>query len=263
MTQLVDSPAEVPAYAGLPPSVMAVVEDLFAGRRPNQVHAFITHHRDGETGRFIKPWIEDLGLSENLRVNEGNDWQARAMGVVSNAGVGTPATSTTATSLTNTGASWTVDAWIGYIVVAGSVFGRINDNTATVLTVDAWLNADGTAGSTPAGTSAYVIVPGSGTAVFIALTTDTGAPAAGDTVLTSEITTNGLERAIASYAHTNDAANYTLTKVFTASGTHTAVHKAGCFTNLLAGIMVFETNLSADATLQTSDTLTVTWTVNI
>jgi len=246
---------QVPEYRGLPERVSSAIEDLWSGRTPNRVHAFI-RRLDGE--------VEDLGTSTNLRVNEGNDWQATAMGVRSlTPNAQSTLTSITATTATMTGAGWTTDQWKGYIVAIGNVFGRIQSNTATVLTVDKWENADNTTGTTPGGTSTFCIVPGQSPAVFIALTTNTGAPAAGDTTLTSEISTNGLQRAIATYAHTNDAASYTLTKTFTASGTHTAVHKAGLFTNAANGIMVFETNLNADATLNSGDTLTITWTVNI
>jgi hypothetical protein len=98
---------------------------------------------------------------------------------------------------------------------------------------------------------------------WIGLTTNTGAPAAGDTTLTGEITTNGLGRAVGAYAHTADVASYTITVTFTASGTHTAVHKAGLFTAISGGTMAFESNLNADATLSSGDQLTVTWTINI
>lgn len=98
---------------------------------------------------------------------------------------------------------------------------------------------------------------------WIALTVNTGAPAAGDTTLTGEITTGGLARAVGTYAHTASTASYTITLTFTASATHTAVHKAGLFTAITGGILVFETNLSSDVSLVSGDTLTITWTVNI
>lgn len=100
-------------------------------------------------------------------------------------------------------------------------------------------------------------------AQYIALTTNTGAPAAGDTTLTGEISTNGLARAIGTYTHTTDVASYKISKTFTATGTHTAVHKAGLFDASSSGDMVFETNLSSDVSLVNGDTLTIEWTVNI
>jgi len=98
---------------------------------------------------------------------------------------------------------------------------------------------------------------------WIGLTVNTTAPAAGDTTLTGEITTGGLGRAAGTYAHTPGATSYTITASWTASGTHTAVHKAGLFNAASGGTMAFETNLNADATLASGDQLQVTWTVNI
>lgn len=100
-------------------------------------------------------------------------------------------------------------------------------------------------------------------AQYIGLTTNTGAPAAGDTTLTGEISTGGLGRAQGTYAHTPDATSYTITASWTASATHTAVHKAGLFNASSGGTMAFTTNLNADATLASGDQLQVTWTVNI
>ncbi len=98
---------------------------------------------------------------------------------------------------------------------------------------------------------------------WIGLTTNTGAPAAGDTTLTGEIASGGLSRVVGTYAHTPDATSYTITASWTASATHTAVHKAGLFNAASGGVMAFETNLNADATLASGDQLQVTWTVNI
>lgn len=120
---------------------------------------------------------------------------------------------------------------------------------------------------TNAGADWQAAVMGSDTqpasAQWIALTTNTGAPAAGDTTLTGEIASGGLARAEGTYAHTNGTTSYTITFTFTATATHTAVHKAGLFNASSAGTMVFETNLSSDVSLVSSDTLTITWTVNI
>ena len=232
-----------------------VIEELVR-MRPNQVHAFITR-KDGS--------IEDLGVSENLRTNAGINWQADSMG--GKLGILKTASASSATSITTTGL--TASAHIGHRVVADNgtnapVFGNVQSNTTTVLTVDGWYNGDGTAGSTPSSTANFYIIPQSG-AYFIGLTTDTGAPAAGDTSLASEITANGLARKAGTYAHTTDATSYTVAATWTASGTHTAVHKAGLFTGgpSTGGVMAFESNLNTDATLASGDQLTVTWTVNI
>lgn len=95
---------------------------------------------------------------------------------------------------------------------------------------------------------------------YIAVTNDSGAPAAGDTTLASEITTNGLARAQCAYAHTAGTAAFTCQKVFTATGTQ-ASQKTGLFNASSAGTMGFENTYTA-VTVNNGDTLTVTWTVN-
>lgn len=99
-------------------------------------------------------------------------------------------------------------------------------------------------------------------AEYLALSENATAPAAGDTSLTGEITTNGLARAIATYAHTVAATSYTLSKTWTASGAFTAVQKAGMFTAVSGGTMPFENTFTATA-LAINDQLSVVWTVNV
>src|SRR5207244_3715603 len=99
----------------------------------------------------------------------------------------------------------------------------------TVLTVDQWWKADDTVGTTPASTSGYSIIP---TCIprFMGLTTDAAAAAAGDTTLTTEITTGGCARTKATYAHTGGAATYTMQVVFSVTSTFTNIHKMSLFT---------------------------------
>jgi len=188
------------------------------------------------------------------------------------AGVAGTATSTAATSLTDTGASF--GTYTGHIVVAGSVYGVIVSNTATVLTVDRWSNPatpGGAAGSTPGGTSAYHVVPGNAPQWFMALTANATAASATDTTLTAEITTagGGLIKKLATYAHTTGAASYSLAATFTANGSDSlpvTIAKIGIFNSLVAstGRMQFETLLSTTATLSAiGDQLTVTDTVSL
>jgi hypothetical protein len=99
-------------------------------------------------------------------------------------------------------------------------------------------------------------------AEYMALTENATAPAAGDTTLTGEIATGGLTRVIATYAHTGGAANYTLSKTFTATSAFTAVQKEAIFNASSAGIMFIENTFTATA-LSINDQLTVTHTVNI
>tara|TARA_R110002012_G_scaffold183721_2_gene350173 strand:+ start:1387 stop:1917 length:531 start_codon:yes stop_codon:yes gene_type:complete len=98
---------------------------------------------------------------------------------------------------------------------------------------------------------------------FIALTSNTGAPAAGDTALASEITTGGLARADATTkSHTGGTNSTTIQHTFTASATHTAVQKSGLF-NASSGVTLSHENTFTAVTLQTSDTLQVTWTTTL
>lgn len=235
--------------------------------RPNVVRAIIAHP-DGS--------YEHLGESHNLLTNTGRDWWADALGGVSaTGGQGSPATASSATSITATGTPWTAHQLQGKVIVVPitsltttPVYGLIGENTTSVATVDKWWTPDfaGT-GTTPASTSAFEIVPGRGASVmFMGLTTDASAASASDTVLASEITTNGCARAKSTYAHTNGTATMTLINAFSPSGTFTAIHKMGLFTcsTLTAiGIMPYEAVLNVDATVASGDTLTVTDTLTL
>lgn len=238
------------------------MSERLATLRANQVHAAIIYP-DGT--------VNNLGVSENLRTTVGLDWESAQLGGPVSVTLGA-ATSTSATSYTKTAAGWTVDAFKGYRVVANltglttePVYGNIGTNSATVLTVDQWWTAvDGT-GGTPAGTNNGILITG-GPARFVAVTTDASAASAASTTLTTEQNANGVSRALATYAHTGAASTYTQSKTWTASGTITAIHRAGMFTSSTlasVGIIVFETVLNADATLANGDQLAITWTVNI
>jgi len=98
---------------------------------------------------------------------------------------------------------------------------------------------------------------------FIALTVDTTGADAGDTELPGEITTGGLERAVATtITHTDDSNVTTLVKTFTASATHTAVQMSGTLNAASTGILAHEAVFTA-VTLVSSDTLQVTWTLTL
>jgi len=96
---------------------------------------------------------------------------------------------------------------------------------------------------------------------YIALTNTAITPGATDTTLSGEIVTNGLQRAQGTYTHTANATTYTISKTFTATGAQSA-QAGGVFTASSGGTMCFEDTFSP-ATLATSDTLQVTWTVTI
>lgn len=98
---------------------------------------------------------------------------------------------------------------------------------------------------------------------FIAVTTDATAPADSDTTLTSEITTGGLARADASTkTHTSGTNTTTIAHTFTSSATHTNVQKAALFDASSSGTM-YHVNTFTATTLQSGDTLTVTWTLTV
>lgn len=97
---------------------------------------------------------------------------------------------------------------------------------------------------------------------YIALTTNSDAPADGDTTLTSEITTGGLGRAIGAVAHTAGQNTTTITKTFTATAAHTGVQKSGLFTASTSGTLVHCATFSS-VNLQNNDQLQVTWTVTL
>ena len=102
-------------------------------------------------------------------------------------------------------------------------------------------------------------------AEFMALSENVTAPATSDTALASEITTGGLARAQATYAHTSGATIYTLQKTFTASSTFTVVQKEAVFNAAgppPAGTIFIENTFTPTA-LSVADQLTVTHSVNV
>jgi hypothetical protein len=241
---------------------------------PNVVHAFITHP-DGS--------IEDLGESHNLLTGFGADYWLDSLGGVSAATAQNgPATVTTATAVTGTGSTWTatslstdVAGLAGKVImmpVTGltttPVYGLIGSSSTTVATIDKWWTPDfaGT-GTTPASTSAFVILPGRAAPVlFMGLTTDSGAANEADYTLATEITTNGCARAKSTYTHAQDTLSATFVNAYSPLGTFTAIHKMGLFTcsnSTAAGLMVYEAVLNVDATVANGDTLTVTDTITV
>jgi hypothetical protein len=205
-----------------------------------------------------------------VKVNSGHDLQARVLGGDVAGDTGT-STGTTSTSLTDSGKSWTSNAFAGHIVVSAGVYGVILSNTATALTIDRWYapgTPGGAAGSTPS-TGTYVILPGGAPAMYMALTANNSAPSASDTTLAGEITTSGggLVRKLATFAHTLGASTYTLSAPFTANGSDAlpvTVAKMATFDSLTSGHMLHETLLSATATFTASgDNTVVTDTVTM
>lgn len=237
---------------------------------PNHVHVYVTH-ADGT--------IDQESHGYNLLTNIGRDvWSGWMGGFIPAGGAGSPATAVTATSLTATGTPWTASnlgtpqlGLAGFRIYASvtgvgtaPVYGNVVSNTTSVATIDQWWNAADGTGTTPANTNAFILGAGGIASIrFMGLTTNASAAAAADTTLTSEITTNGLQRALATYAHTMGATTFTLSKVFSPTGTFTAVQKMGLFTTIAqagADPMIFEDTFSS-VNLISGDSLTVTDTI--
>jgi hypothetical protein len=234
-----------------------------------------------ERGNVRGKWRRNLITSGATGYTNVYDWLAKAMGNGPSAAFATIqgfATSTTATSLTNTGAAFPTagQALAGQIVVAcpnnagtgSKVYGVITSNTATVLTVDQWYDptsTSGAAGTTPNGTCSYVIVPGQNPAPWMAVTTDATAPANTDTTLASELTTGGMARAVGTWAHTAAATTYTLVHLWTATATNTINKEAqfGAATTTAGGVMPFESAEPSPPTLVSGDTLQNTVTITM
>jgi hypothetical protein len=99
---------------------------------------------------------------------------------------------------------------------------------------------------------------------YIAVTENATAPAAGDTTLTGELTTDGFARAQAAYAHTAGASTYTLTKTFTNTGVTTrTLNKIGVFNAAASGDLVFEEVVPSPVAQLQNDALAITVTVTI
>lgn len=95
------------------------------------------------------------------------------------------------------------------------------------------------------------------------ISTATSGFVAADTTLTSELTTNGLTRGVATFAHTTGATTSTLTKTWTYTGSGSVViGSVGTFNNAASGGTLGEEDvLSGTITVTTSgDTATVTFT---
>lgn len=186
------------------------------------------------------------------------------------------ATGSGATSLTDSGASWGTTQFVGSVVIAapaagGLVYANILSHTATVLTVDRWYDATtpgGAAGTTPATTGLYVILPMALASMFMGITANASAVSGSDTTLPGEITTvgGGLIRKLATLSHSAGGATGTVVAVFTSNGTDSlpvTIAKMGIGPSLLSTAnQLFQTLLNATATLTTSgDQLTVTDTI--
>jgi len=112
-------------------------------------------------------------------------------------------------------------------------------------------------------TQAYWTSPGANGLNYIAITDDSGAPAQTDTVLTSELSGNGLTRAQGTVTlPTGSGTQTTIAKTFTYGGTTQAVQKSALFSAASSGTMAHEVQWT-ERTLFNLDTLTVTYTITL
>lgn len=226
--------------------------------------------------------LKAVRRTHNLRTNVGGTWQANLMMGSTVMGYQGTATATSATSLTDTSAAWTTNEWAGFCVgAAGTTYGSIVSNTATVLTIDKWYapaTPGGAAAATPAATASFEI-RGLAPAWWLGVTTTAVSPSSTDTTLSGELTANGFARAFAggplasgtgvaltsptATASTTQTFSYTEGVQFTATGSETGIQAAALFTadsTTAGGIMVFENTFSS-VNVISGDVLTVTWTI--
>lgn len=104
--------------------------------------------------------------------------------------------------------------------------------------------------------------------LYIALSTSSLTPAAGDTTLTGETAASGLARAIGtagSYSAPgalDGSASYIVSKTFAAGATAT-IQSAALFDAASTGNLFVEANLSSSASVNNGDSLTINWTINV
>jgi hypothetical protein len=245
------------------------LRSLVAGYRKQRNHVTLDILRvDGTRQRSI---------THNLRTTVGLDWESLILSggnaADEYAGTAHASTAPTSTTLTVAGtpgftASQMVDRRV--LVPSRNVYGVIKSHTtgaSPVLTVDQWttIGTAGTVGTTPSTSDAFVIA-GPAPARWLALTSTNITPAAGDTTLSGELSTNGLGRKMATYAHTPGASTYTMTYTFTYTGSSAqSIYGGSLFDAATGGTMVFEALFSNGVgTVNASgDQITVTWTITL
>lgn len=98
---------------------------------------------------------------------------------------------------------------------------------------------------------------------YIGLSNDATAPAATDTVLTGELSGDGLDRVQGTVTPPTGPGNQTqIQNVFTYTGVSQSVQKSALFTAAVAGVMAHEV-IFTPRILGTGDTLTFTYTISM
>lgn len=197
---------------------------------------------------------------------------------------GTATTAPTATTFTTDGVNIPVNSIAGQLIITTSGatrFGIVQTNTSaanSVLTIDRWYdftslpaNVNAAAASTPTA-GAWCIPPGNAPAAYMGLTATATVAVDGDTALTGELNAAGaagLNRQLATYAHSAAGTTTTLTKTFTAAAADTlpvTIAQIGVFQGvvLASSRMVFRTVLNATGTFSLiGDQMQVTETVTL
>jgi len=113
-------------------------------------------------------------------------------------------------------------------------------------------------------TQAYIGTAATATLKYIAVSSSTVTPAAGDTTLNAEIVdANGLARAVSTTdTHTAGTNTSTVGITFNATGTYTAVQLGALFSAASAGTMANEATFSS-TNLASGDSLQLTWTITL
>jgi hypothetical protein len=114
-------------------------------------------------------------------------------------------------------------------------------------------------------TQLFTTAPGANGANYLALSTDATAPSVTDTVLSSELAVNGLNRVqVGAPTHVAGSSSTTISNTFTYTGSvSTVVAKAALFNAASVGSMVLETLLASTATVNSNgDQVVINWTVN-
>lgn len=114
-----------------------------------------------------------------------------------------------------------------------------------------------------AGVMADTASNGTGTyaaANYVGVTEDDTDPDDDSTSLAGEISSGTLTRGQATFAHTEGASSYTLTRTLT-SDADVTLRKIGVFTAVSGGVMVFEGRMNAVAVMVPGDQIQVTHTV--
>lgn len=249
-----------------------------------QLHAYsvVRANYPGPDGEDVTTEaVHNLTTTTATGYTNANDWLSKAMGQGCSfafASAQGTLTACTGTLATNSGATFPTagQGLAGSIIVVGAnsagagstVYGRISSNTGTAITVDQWYSGTstaGAAGTTPNATGQYIILPGQAPAEWLAVTADATTPTTADTVLTSEITTGGMARAVGTYAHTAAASTYTLVHLWTATSSFTINKEAqfGAATTTAGGVMPFESAEPSPPSLVSGDTLQNTITITV